>query len=161
MFTFLVLVVHVVVCIALILIILLQSGKGADIGAVFGGGGGGTVFGPTGAATVFSKITIIAAVVFMVTSIVLSYFSAGKMTSSDRSVVAGQSETQPVPPGTTTGKSSQPDSPAQKAGAKEAPEGTQTVPAPQQDTGPAKAPAQAGSGQPAAPAPAPPAPEQK
>jgi preprotein translocase subunit SecG len=94
MFTVLILIVHVVVCVALILIILLQSGKGADIGAVFGGGGGGTVFGPTGAATVMSKITIGAAVVFMVTSIVLSYFSAGRLPAGDKSVVGGQSETQ-------------------------------------------------------------------
>ena len=47
MFTTLVLIIHVIVCIALILIILLQSGKGADIGAVFGGGSSQTVFGST------------------------------------------------------------------------------------------------------------------
>ena len=63
MFTTLVLIIHVIVCIALILIILLQSGKGADIGAVFGGGSSQTVFGSTGASTFLSKVTIGAAVV--------------------------------------------------------------------------------------------------
>ena len=47
MFTTLVLVIHIIVCVALILTILLQSGKGADIGAVFGGGSSQTVFGST------------------------------------------------------------------------------------------------------------------
>ena len=64
MFTTLVLIIHVIVCIALILIILLQTGKGADIGAVFGGGSSQTVFGSTGASTFLSKVTIGAAVVF-------------------------------------------------------------------------------------------------
>ena len=90
----LILVIHVVVCIALILIILLQTGKGADIGAVFGGGSSQTVFGSSGAGTFLSKITIGAAVVFMVTSIVLTYFSGrGRMAPSERSVVSEQSAT--------------------------------------------------------------------
>ena len=87
MFTFLILVIHIVVCIALILIILLQSGKGADIGAVFGGGSSQTVFGSTGAATFLSKVTIIAAVIFMMTSIVLTYFS-GRGMILEKSVVS-------------------------------------------------------------------------
>ncbi len=83
MLTAIILVVHVIVCIALILIILLQSGKGADIGAVFGGGSSQTVFGSTGAATFLSKFTIGAAVVFMITSIVLTYFSGRLATTVD------------------------------------------------------------------------------
>ena len=74
MFTTLIVVVHIIVSIMLILIILLQTGKGADIGAVFGGGSSQTVFGSTGASTFLSKITIVAAVTFMVTSILLTYY---------------------------------------------------------------------------------------
>jgi preprotein translocase subunit SecG len=91
MFTTLVLVLHVVVSIALILIILLQSGKGADIGAVFGGGSNQTVFGSTGAATFLSKVTIAAAVIFMVTSIILTYFAGKGVGVKERSVMTEQS----------------------------------------------------------------------
>ena len=96
MLTAIILIVHVIVCIALILIILLQTGKGADIGAVFGGGSSQTVFGSTGAATFLSKITIGAAVVFMVTSIVLTYFSGRVAAVKDHSIMTEQS----VPLGT-------------------------------------------------------------
>jgi preprotein translocase subunit SecG len=94
MFTTLVLIIHVIVCIALILIILLQSGKGADIGAVFGGGSSQTVFGSTGASTFLSKVTIGAAVVFMVTSIILTYFSGKGAMVVERSIVTEQPATQ-------------------------------------------------------------------
>ena len=67
MFSAIVLVVHIIVCVTLVLTILLQTGKGADIGAVFGGGGSHTLFGSTGATTFLSKLTIGAAVTFMVT----------------------------------------------------------------------------------------------
>ena len=96
MFTFLILAIHIIVCIALILIILLQSGKGADIGAVFGGGSSQTVFGSTGAATFLSKVTIVAAVVFMLTSIILTYFS-GRGMVLEKSVMSEQSA--PAVPG--------------------------------------------------------------
>jgi len=88
MFTTVILAVHILVCVALIMIILLQSGKGADIGAVFGGGSSNTVFGSTGATPFLSKLTIAAAVIFMVTSIILSYF-AGKGVPKEYSVVGG------------------------------------------------------------------------
>ena len=94
MFTTLVLIIHVIVCIALILIILLQSGKGADIGAVFGGGSSQTVFGSTGASTFLSKVTIGAAVVFMLTSIILTYFSGKGGMIAERSIVTDQPATQ-------------------------------------------------------------------
>jgi preprotein translocase subunit SecG len=94
MFTTLVLVVHVIVCVALILIILLQSGKGADIGAVFGGGSSQTVFGSTGASTFLSKVTIGAAVVFMITSIILTYFSGKGGMVTERSIVTEQAAPQ-------------------------------------------------------------------
>jgi preprotein translocase subunit SecG len=87
MFTMFVMFVHVVVCVALILIILLQSGKGADIGAVFGGGSSQTVFGSGGATTFLSKVTVGAAVTFMVTSIILTYFSGRMLSPVESSVM--------------------------------------------------------------------------
>ena len=90
MFTTLIVIIHIIVCIALILIILLQTGKGADIGAVFGGGSSQTVFGSTGASSFLSKVTVAAAVTFMITSIVLSYFS-GRTESVQRSLMHDQS----------------------------------------------------------------------
>jgi len=50
-------IIHVIVCIALIMIVLLQTGKGADMGAAFGGGSGQTLFGSTGASTFLTKAT--------------------------------------------------------------------------------------------------------
>ena len=88
MFTTFVLVIHVVVCLAMILIILLQTGKGADIGAAFGGGSSQTVFGSSGATTFLSKVTIIAAVVFMSTSFILTYFSGKGVSQVERSIMA-------------------------------------------------------------------------
>lgn len=72
--------VHVVLCILLVLVILLQPGKGGDVGAAFGGGGGGgggggQVFGPRGPAGLLARATTGVAVAFMVTSITLSFYS--------------------------------------------------------------------------------------
>lgn len=63
---------HVVLCLFLILIILLQPGKGGDVGAAFGGGGGGGMFGPRGPASLLTRATTFVAVTFMVTSILLA-----------------------------------------------------------------------------------------
>ncbi len=65
-------IVHVVVCLFLIIVILLQSGKAADLAGAFGGMGSQTAFGPRGSATLLSKATTISTVVFMLTSISLS-----------------------------------------------------------------------------------------
>ena len=81
MSTFLV-IIHTIVSIALILIILLQTGKGADMGAAFGGGSSQTLFGSTGSSTFLGKLTTAAAVVFMLTSLGLAYFSGHRTTSS-------------------------------------------------------------------------------
>jgi|SRR5690242_8143163 preprotein translocase subunit SecG len=62
---------HVVICFFLIIVVLLQSGKAADLAGAFGGMGSQTVFGPRGTATVLSKATTIAASLFMITSLVL------------------------------------------------------------------------------------------
>ncbi|MBW2029438.1 MAG: preprotein translocase subunit SecG [Deltaproteobacteria bacterium] len=72
---------HVTVCVALILIVLLQKGKGANIGAAFGGSSQ-TVFGSTGATSFLHKVTVAAAVIFMVTSLTLAFlFGRGATTS--------------------------------------------------------------------------------
>lgn len=73
---------HTIVCIALILIVLLQTGKGADMGAAFGGGSSQTLFGSTGASTFLSKATTMAAIIFMITSLGLAYYSGARPTSS-------------------------------------------------------------------------------
>jgi len=81
MSTFLI-IIHVIVSIALIMIILLQTGKGADMGAAFGGGGSQTLFGSSGSSTFLGKLTTVAAVVFMLTSLVLAYMSGHRTPSS-------------------------------------------------------------------------------
>jgi preprotein translocase subunit SecG len=68
-------VLHVMVCLVLILVVLLQRGKGSDIGAALGGGGGNTVFGGRGAGNFLTKLTTGAAVTFMLTSLSLSYLT--------------------------------------------------------------------------------------
>lgn len=74
--------IHVAVCIALIMIVLFQTGKGADLGAAFGGGSSQTLFGSAGASTFLSKATTIAAVVFMITSLSLAYLAGQRGTTS-------------------------------------------------------------------------------
>jgi preprotein translocase subunit SecG len=70
-------VIHIAVCVALILIVLLQSGKGAQMGAAFGGSSQ-TLFGSPGAAGFLTKVTTVAAVVFMLTSLLLAFWSEPK-----------------------------------------------------------------------------------
>ena len=70
--TYVVPVIHVIACVFLAVVVLLQTGKGADMGAVFGGGSQ-TLFGSGGAGNLLTKLTTATAVVFMVTSLLLSY----------------------------------------------------------------------------------------
>src|SRR5918996_5010841 len=82
--TILLTIVHVLVCVFLVIVVLLQSGKAADLAGAFGGMGSQTAFGPRGAATVLSKATMIAAAVFMLTSLSLAIVAtrnAGTATS--------------------------------------------------------------------------------
>jgi preprotein translocase subunit SecG len=72
-----IIVVHILVCIALILIVLLQAGKGAEMGAAFGGASQ-TIFGSAGAMGFLSKLTTVAAIVFMITSLLLTFSSTRK-----------------------------------------------------------------------------------
>ena len=74
-------IIHILVCLFLVSIVLLQHGKGADIGATFGGGGQ-SLFGTEGPVPILNKITTAVAVIFMVTSISLAYISAHRTTGS-------------------------------------------------------------------------------
>ncbi len=73
-----VLVIHVLVALAIVGLVLLQHGKGADVGAAFGGGASGSLFGSTGSANFLSRTTAVLAVVFFLTSMALTYFSTRK-----------------------------------------------------------------------------------
>ena len=74
--------IHVIVCLILIAVVLLQHGKGGDMAATFGGASSQTAFGPRGAATLLSKVTTWSAIIFMVTSITLTIGQAKKTDSS-------------------------------------------------------------------------------
>lgn len=77
-------IVHILICVFLVIVVLLQSGKAADLAGAFGGMGSQTAFGPRGSATVLSKATTIAAALFMVTSLSLAILAtrgAGSATS--------------------------------------------------------------------------------
>lgn len=89
-------IVHVIVSLALIAIVLLQSGKGAEMGASFGTGGSQSVFGAGGGTTFLSKLTTYAAVIFMLTSLTLAYMSGHVGGSSVMSKVAPKPAT-PAP----------------------------------------------------------------
>jgi preprotein translocase subunit SecG len=72
---------HVIVCLVLILVVLLQRGKGSDMGAALGGGGSNTVFGSRGAGNFLTKLTSACAVVFMLTSLSLAYLGSRDVNS--------------------------------------------------------------------------------
>jgi preprotein translocase subunit SecG len=71
---------HILVCVALVMIVLLQAGKGAEMGAAFGGASQ-TIFGSSGAMGFMTKLTTAAAIVFMITSLVLAFSSARRASS--------------------------------------------------------------------------------
>ena len=73
-------VLHILVCFALILIVLLQAGKGAEMGAAFGGASQ-TIFGSAGAMGFLTKLTAIAAFIFMITSVLLTFSSTKKVST--------------------------------------------------------------------------------
>ena len=102
---------HVLIALGLILVVLLQSGKGADIGAAFGGGSSQTVFGGRGAATFLSKLTTVLAVLFMVMSIVLTLHASRLGTSTvipeDRPMPASSTPAQTTPAPTAPAPPSQ------------------------------------------------------
>ncbi len=71
-----VLILHIIVSFILIAIVLMQTGKGAELGAMLGGGSSQTIFGPTGPAGMLGKLTAGAAIIFMITSLTLAYMSS-------------------------------------------------------------------------------------
>ena len=75
-------IIHVIVCFFLVIVVLLQSGKAADLAGAFGGMGSQTAFGPRGSATLLSKATTIAAALFMVTSLSLAILATRNAGSS-------------------------------------------------------------------------------
>src|SRR3954466_8273677 len=90
----LVLVIHILSALALVGLVLLQHGKGADVGAAFGGGASGSIFGATGSANFLSRATAILATVFFLTSMGLTWYYSHKGTS--KGVMATQPATQPA-----------------------------------------------------------------
>lgn len=104
-------IIHVIVSIGLILVVLLQTGKGADMGAVFGGSSS-TIFGSSGAGNFLTRLTTGMAIVFMITSLTLGYFSGKRASSSvfDR----GRAETE-QPARRQPGPAAVPQAPAPQA----------------------------------------------
>lgn len=93
---------HVIVSIFLIAVVLLQRGKGAEVGAVFGGGGSTTVFGSRGAGNFLTRLTTGAAIVFMLTSLGLSYTyttaSSDRLFNEEQAEGSGPTEAAPETP---------------------------------------------------------------
>ena len=110
MFT-LVVIIHVVTCFLLVCTVLLQKGKGAEIGAVFGGSE--AIFGPAGPTTFLGKATSVLAVVFMLTSITLTYMASHRGSAS---VMEGVKATAPAPPSRSTLPPPAPEAPESPAG---------------------------------------------
>ena len=112
-------IIHVIVCIGLILVVLLQTGKGAEVGAVFGGSSS-TIFGSSGAGNFLSRLTTGMAIVFMMTSLTLGYFAGRKPSatifdSQPGSTAPGASTgtKQEAVPGTPPAAPAQPAAPSQ------------------------------------------------
>ena len=104
-------IVHIFVSIGLILVVLLQTGKGADMGAVFGGSSS-TIFGSSGAGNFLTRLTTGMAIVFMITSLTLGYFSGKRTATSVFDARTGQTE-QAVPQGRAApGAPQQPSAPS-------------------------------------------------
>jgi preprotein translocase subunit SecG len=87
---------HVVVALALIIIILLQTGRGSDIGAAFGAGASQTVFGSQGSTPFLNKVTVAAAVIFMLTSLLLA-FTSGNHKGSVSTIMNSKQSAPAVP----------------------------------------------------------------
>ena len=90
------LLIHILVCIFLIIVVLLQSGKAADLAGAFGGMGSQTAFGPRGSATLLSKATTISAVLFMLTSLGLSILATKNAGLASTVLEGGSTKSAPV-----------------------------------------------------------------
>jgi preprotein translocase subunit SecG len=97
----LVIVLHILAAVGIVVLVLLQHGKGADMGAAFGSGSAGSLFGSAGASNFLSKTTAILAATFFASSLGLTYLSAPSRTggvTESLAVPAGKSESQPAAP---------------------------------------------------------------
>jgi preprotein translocase subunit SecG len=92
-------IIHVIVSIGLILVVLLQTGKGAEVGAVFGGSSA-TIFGSSGAGNFLTRLTTGMAIVFMITSLTLGYFAGRRPSSSIFDTRTPVTDTRPAGPAT-------------------------------------------------------------
>jgi preprotein translocase subunit SecG len=92
-------VIHILICVFLIIVVLLQSGRGADVAAAFGGMGSQTAFGPRGSATILTRATTWLAILFMITSITLSIFASRRSTGGSvlGNIKPSQTKSQPTP----------------------------------------------------------------
>ena len=114
--TFTVSIIHILVCVLLILIVLLQTGKGADIGAAFGGGSSQTLFGSAGPGGFLTKITTGVAIIFMITSIGLAYSSSHRTGSVVKETRPKKTAPAPVPTPVEKGTPIVPAQPTQPPG---------------------------------------------
>jgi preprotein translocase subunit SecG len=94
----LILVVQILSALVMIGLILLQQGKGADMGAAFGSGGSGSLFGATGGANFLSRTTAVLAAVFFVCTLLLAYFSNNRAADKGTSVLEGVTLSTPAAP---------------------------------------------------------------
>lgn len=90
-------IIHIIASIALVLIVLLQTGRGSEIGAAFGSGASQTLFGSSGTSGFMTRITTAVVVIFMLTSLVLAIMYSGNRGSSVRSIPAPVEQSVPVP----------------------------------------------------------------
>jgi preprotein translocase subunit SecG len=104
--TIFLMIIHIIVCLFLIAVVLLQSGKGAEMGAAFGGSSQ-TLFGSRGAASFLSKMTTVAAIVFMVTSFVLAVVTTRGGSVVKQTPVTQEQKTVPAPSGPVQGGAGQ------------------------------------------------------
>ena len=93
----LVLTVQILAALGMIGLILVQHGKGADMGAAFGSGGSGSLFGATGGANFLSRTTSVLAAVFFVCTLLLAYLGNNRPAASTGSVLEGAAVTAPAP----------------------------------------------------------------
>jgi len=114
----LILVIHIIAAVGIVVLVLLQHGKGADMGAAFGSGSAGSLFGSAGAANFLSRTTAVLAAVFFVSSLALTYLSApsksGGVTES-LAVPAGKPESKPAAPATSAPAPAPSGAPAEKS----------------------------------------------
>jgi preprotein translocase subunit SecG len=97
---------HILICVILVLVVLLQRGEAADLAGAFGGGGSQTAFGPRGAATFLSKLTTISAILFMLTSLGLAIISVSRQESvvkkEEKAPITAPEKSEPKTPGSSS-----------------------------------------------------------